>query len=101
MKLASETGRDIEIFIDDAAQLFGSKLRCLPENADQKLIFTELKRVPAVLIRNKGAVCLGDSRSEAEAASRPCSPTPPTKATPFPSFCRSTNTQGMCGRMQN
>lgn len=68
MKLASEAGRDIEIFIDDAAQLFGSKLRCLPENADQKLIFTELKRVPAVLIRNKGAVCLGDSRSEAEAA---------------------------------
>ena len=53
MKLASEAGRDIEIFIDDAAQLFGTRLRCLPENADQKLIFAELKRVPAVLIENQ------------------------------------------------
>lgn len=68
LKAASERGRDVEIFIDDAAQLFGSKIRCLPEDADQKAIFTELKRVPAVLIKNKGAVCLGDSRSEAEAA---------------------------------
>ena len=68
LKLFAEYGKDIEIFTDDAAQLFGTKIRCLPNNADQKHILSALKIVPAVLIKDKGAVFYSSSREECEAA---------------------------------
>lgn len=68
LKLFAEYGRDLELFTDDAAQLFGTKIRCLPKDADQKQILSALKVVPAVFIRDKGAVFYSPSREECEAA---------------------------------
>ncbi len=68
LKLFAEYGKDVDIFTDDAAQLFGTKIRCLPNDADQKHILSALKIVPAVLIRDKGAVFFASSREECEAA---------------------------------
>jgi len=68
LKLFAENGKDVEIYTDDAAQLFGTKIRCLPNDADQKHILSALKVVPAVLIRDKGAVFYSSSREECEAA---------------------------------
>ena len=68
LKLFAEYGKDVEIFTDDAAQLFGTKIRCLPNDADQKHILSALRIVPAVLIRDKGAVFYSSSREECEAA---------------------------------
>lgn len=68
LKRAAALGHSVDIFTDDAGQLFGLRIPCLPEKADQKQIFTALKRVPVAIIENKGAVCLGSTRYEAEAA---------------------------------
>ena len=67
MKMSS-FGEDMQVYVDDLAQIAGTKIRCLPENADEKQIARALSGVcAAVLIQGKGAVCTGGDYEDAEA----------------------------------
>ena len=68
MKMSSY-GEDMRVYVDDLAQIAGTRIRCLPEDADEKMIARALSGASgAVLIQGKGAVCTGRDFADAEAA---------------------------------
>ena len=68
LRRLSEYGHGMKVCIDDLAQMTGTSIACLPEDASEKQIASALKETrSAVLIRGKGAVCAGPDEDEAEA----------------------------------
>ena len=63
----SRLNQSMKPLLDDFAQIVGTKIRTVKN--DEKLIFPALKSVSAVLIRDLGAVCLGENETDAEAVS--------------------------------
>jgi L-ribulose-5-phosphate 4-epimerase len=55
-------------YIDDQAQMIGTSLRVIPQDADDQMIQDALQGRNAVLIRGKGAICTGDSPEDVDAA---------------------------------
>lgn len=67
MKMSSY-GEDMRVYVDDLAQIAGTVIRCLPEDADEKQIARSLSGTcAAVLIKGQGAVCTGGNDGDAEA----------------------------------
>ena len=66
---AASYGRDIKAYVDDLAQIAGTAIRCLPEDASEQAIAKALGSgaCGAVLIRGKGAICAGGTEEDAEA----------------------------------
>lgn len=55
-------------YIDDQAQIAGTSLRILPADADADAVQNALEGRNAVLLKGKGALCIGSSRDDVEAA---------------------------------
>lgn len=55
-------------YIDDQAQIAGTSLPILPADAGEEEVRAALSDRNAILLRGRGAVCTGASRSDAEAA---------------------------------
>lgn len=67
MKMSS-IGKDMRIFIDDMAQMVGTKIVCLTQDASEKKIAAALSGAcSAVLMEGKGAICSAGSEEDAEA----------------------------------
>ncbi|MCR4797688.1 MAG: class II aldolase/adducin family protein [Lachnospiraceae bacterium] len=54
-------------YLDDLAQIAGTSISCVAQDASQKEISDALKSSMAVMIQGKGALCFGINPSEAEA----------------------------------
>ncbi len=61
----SRLGIPLKPLLDDFAQIVGTKIKTVENDPDQ--IFSALKSVSAVLVKDLGAVCLGKDETEAEA----------------------------------
>lgn len=55
-------------YIDDQAQMIGTSLRVIPQDADDQMVQNALQERNAVLVREKGAICTGDSPEDVNAA---------------------------------
>lgn len=66
-KLMASKRKDMKPYIDDLAQIAGTKIRCLQRDCTYGEIATALKGRAAVLIDGVGAVCVGSNAEEAEA----------------------------------
>ncbi len=61
-------GKSLPAYIDDCAQMAGASIRVLPAEASGSDMARALMHAPMVFVRNKGAVCVGADREEADAA---------------------------------
>ena len=61
----SSVGNNLRPLLDDFAQIVGTKMKTADRNAAQ--INFALKKQSAVFIRNEGALCIGNTRGEAQA----------------------------------
>ncbi|MDD5939824.1 MAG: class II aldolase/adducin family protein [Lachnospiraceae bacterium] len=64
----SELGKELLPFIDDYAQIIGLRAVSLPEHAGAAEITAALKESNAALVKGHGAICVGRTSSDAEAA---------------------------------
>lgn len=63
----SRLGRSLAPYLDDQAQIVGTSIRSVPEDAPSVQIRDALKKNSAVFIKGRGALCFGSDESEAMA----------------------------------
>lgn len=63
----SRRGETLRPYIDDVAQIAGTRIYCLQAAPSMKALRRALHGRDAVLLRDDGALCCGSSRDEAEA----------------------------------
>ena len=67
IKKMSSYGLPMQPYLDDLAQIAGTCIGCVAQDATEKEIKDALSDASAVMIQNKGALCFGINSSEAEA----------------------------------
>ena len=63
----SLSGKPMQVYVDDLAQMAGMLIPCVRADASDKLIARLLRRGGAVLIQGKGAICAAGNEEDAEA----------------------------------
>lgn len=63
----SRLGKTVYPYLDDLAQIAGISVRCAGSLDDASEIVSELSVKNAILIKNRGAICTGTDKEEAEA----------------------------------
>lgn len=63
----SMRGKVLMPYLDDMAQIGGTRTECLPENAGFRKLLKKLTVPGAVMIEGKGAYCMAHTKDEAEA----------------------------------
>lgn len=67
VKYASSHMNGLPAYIDDMAQLCGPGIPLLPRGSGVKRIDMHLAKRPAVFIKDRGAICMGENKEEADA----------------------------------
>lgn len=60
-------GKTLPPYSDDQAQIAGTSVRCVPGDAGNRQLAKAVRGRNAVLVRGKGAICIGKNAEEAEA----------------------------------
>ena len=63
----SEQGDTMKAYLDDLAQIAGTSIKCVSEDASPEKIIQARGKGNAVLIEGDGAYCFGETKEEAEA----------------------------------
>ena len=67
VKYAATNLNGLPAYIDDMAQLCGPGIPLLPRGSGLKRIDSHLAKRPAVFIKDRGAICMGENKEEADA----------------------------------
>lgn len=63
----SKYGKRLRPYLDDVAQIAGTDVKCIRQDANTSVLLKALEKRNAVLIKGVGAVCTGGDDSEAQA----------------------------------